>query len=430
MLTSLNMLAGKLSANSDATTNISDNNVDDYPDDDAIKMFVGQVPRSMDEDALKDFFEQFGPVHQLNVLRDKATGVSRGCCFVTFYKRKHALDAQNDLHNVKTMPGMHHPIQMKPADTENRNERKLFIGMVCKKLNEDDIKDMFIQFGPIEECTVLRDDNGISRGCAFVTFSNRQVAIVAIKAMHHSLTMEGCSSPMVVKFADTQKEKEQKKVQQIQTNLWSLASVNSTGISSAYPPLGQPQIQSPNSVEGLVGSPLTIGTPQILSHLPHNNYNLVALQQQLLSLQQQQQLIGSPGLSTFSQPLGIGQPFLPYQATTNSPLADTQRVGKIKTPDGTYKPSSGPDGANLFIYHLPQEFSDTDLTQTFQPFGTIVSAKVFIDKQTNLSKCFGFVSYTTNESAHSAIQAMNGFQIGNKRLKVQLKRPKDASKPY
>jgi len=498
MLASLNMLAGKLSPNSDATPNISDNNLDDYPDDDAIKMFVGQVPRSMDEEALKDFFEQFGPVHQLNVLRDKATGVSRGCCFVTFYKRKHALDAQNDLHNVKTMPGMHHPIQMKPADTENRNERKLFIGMVCKKLNEEDIKAMFIQFGPIEECTVLRDDNGISRGCAFVTFSNRQVAIVAIKAMHHSLTMEGCSSPMVVKFADTQKEKEQKKVQQIQTNLWSLASVNSTGVNSGYPP----QIQSPNSVEGLVGSPLTIGTPQIMSHLPQNNYNLIALQQQLLSLQQQQQLIGSPGLSTFPQPLGIGQTFLPYQPASNSLLGETQNLasqdlaqyralsclqpaintgsiplsispylslgqssyplatpttshqppttstilhtlscqsnqgennmgsGKIKTPDGTYKPSSGPDGANLFIYHLPQEFSDTDLTQTFQPFGTIVSAKVFIDKQTNLSKCFGFVSYTTNESAHSAIQAMNGFQIGNKRLKVQLKRPKDASKPY
>ena len=40
--------------------------------------------------------------------------------------------------------------------------------MVSKKLSEEDVKTMFCQFGPIEDCTVLRDDGGISRGQSVV----------------------------------------------------------------------------------------------------------------------------------------------------------------------------------------------------------------------------------------------------------------------
>lgn len=135
-----------------------------FPDSDAIKMFVGQIPKIWNESDCHKLFKEFGEIYSLKVLRDKESGQSRGCCFVTFFNRKSALSAQDALHNVRTLEDMHNPIQMKPADSENKQERKIFIGMLSKKFNEIDVRQMFTRFGNIEECLVLRDLNGNSRG--------------------------------------------------------------------------------------------------------------------------------------------------------------------------------------------------------------------------------------------------------------------------
>ncbi len=50
----------------------------------------------------------------------------------------------------------------------------------------------------------------------------------------------------------------------------------------------------------------------------------------------------------------------------------------------------------------------------------VLSSKVFVDKYTKESKGFGFVSYDSPAAASAAINSMNGFQIGPKRLKVQV----------
>jgi CUG-BP- and ETR3-like factor len=62
------------------------------------------------------------------------------------------------------------------------------------------------------------------------------------------------------------------------------------------------------------------------------------------------------------------------------------------------------------------------LATAFNPFGNVISAKVYVDRYTGESKGFGFVSYDSVIAAESAIEQMNGFQIGSKRLKVQHKR--------
>ena len=83
-----------------------------------------------------------------------------------------------------------------------------------------------------------------------------------------------------------------------------------------------------------------------------------------------------------------GLQYQPYSGSPFSPLASPsqQQQQKLK--------KEGPDGCNLFIYHLPQEYSDADLYNLFSPYGNIVSTKVFIDKVTGQSKCFGECSST------------------------------------
>ncbi|XP_076467098.1 CUGBP Elav-like family member 1-A isoform X2 [Babylonia areolata] len=449
------------------------------PDPDAIKMFVGQIPKNMDENDLQKMFEDYGPVYHLNVLRDKNTGQSKGCCFVTFYTRKAALDAQNALHNVKTMPMMHHPIQMKPADSEKRNgdlnveERKLFVGMLSKKLNENDVRMMFAPFGTIEDCTVLRDATSTSKGCAFVTFASRVCAMNAIKGMHHSQTMEGCSSPLVVKIADTQKEKEQKKMQQVASNLFmqmsNLGALGPQYLAFLQQAAAAGNMGSGNFNMGNMGNALNaVGVQQLLAaaaaagnnpamnamggqNMPFNSGpnsasgqgaggnssgmgNMGGNNSMGFGGSSSNNMNGfggsgsNSGMDALSQAYsGIQQYAASFPNAFNTQAQMQQNAAAAKQSEDGRIP--GPDGANLFIYHLPQEFGDQDLMQMFMPFGNVVSAKVFIDKQTNLSKCFGFVSYDTPMSAQAAITSMNGFQIGMKRLKVQLKRPKN-DKPY
>jgi RNA recognition motif-containing protein len=72
---------------------------------------------------------------------------------------------------------------------------------------------------------------------------------------------------------------------------------------------------------------------------------------------------------------------------------------------------------------LPYETNDAQLKELFGACGTVVSAKVIIDKATNKSKGFGFVEMTTDDQAKAALLKFNNFALGARRIMVNEARP-------
>ncbi|XP_012378089.1 CUGBP Elav-like family member 3 isoform X5 [Dasypus novemcinctus] len=415
---------------------------------DAIKLFVGQIPRHLEEKDLKPIFEQFGRIFELTVIKDKYTGLHKGCAFLTYCARDSALKAQSALHEQKTLPGMNRPIQVKPADSESRGEdRKLFVGMLGKQQTDEDVRKMFEPFGTIDECTVLRGPDGTSKGCAFVKFQTHAEAQAAINTLHSSRTLPGASSSLVVKFADTEKERGLRRMQQVATQLGMFSPIAlQFGAYSAYTQALMQQQAALVAAHSAYLSPMASMAAVQMQHMAAINANgLIATPITPSSGTSTPPAIAATPVSAIPAALGVngyspvptqptGQPapdalypngVHPYPA--QSPAAPVDPLQQAYAGMQHY---TGPDGCNIFIYHLPQEFTDSEILQMFVPFGHVISAKVFVDRATNQSKCFGFVSFDNPASAQAAIQAMNGFQIGMKRLKVQLKRPKDANRPY
>ncbi|KAI7802610.1 putative CUGBP Elav-like family member 4-like [Triplophysa rosa] len=429
-------------------------------DHDAIKLFIGQIPRNLEEKDLKPLFEEFGKIYELTVLKDRFTGMHKGCAFLTYCARDSALKAQNALHEQKTLPGV--------------KDRKLFVGMLGKQQGEDDIRRLFDSFGHIEECTVLRGPDGASKGCAFVKFSSHAEAQAAINSLHGGQTMPGASSSLVVKFADTDKERTLRRMHQMagqigifspmtiqfgaygaytHTLMQQQAALMAASQGSYLNPMAaiaaaQMQQMAAFNVNGLVAAPMTpssgtstppglsaTGVPSITGPITVNGFSALPHQ---TNGQTASETIYTNGIHPYpAQSPTVTDPLQQayagvqhYAAAYPAAYAPISQAFPQQPAIITQQQREGPEGCNLFIYHLPQEFGDAELMQMFLPFGNVISAKVFVDRATNQSKCFGFVSFDNPSSAQAAIQAMNGFQIGMKRLKVQLKRPKDANRPY
>jgi RNA recognition motif-containing protein len=80
-------------------------------------------------------------------------------------------------------------------------------------------------------------------------------------------------------------------------------------------------------------------------------------------------------------------------------------------------------GKKLYVGNLAYSVRDNDLEQAFGEFGSIVSAKVMMERDTGRSKGFGFVEMGTDAEALAAVEAMNGHSLQGRALTVNEARP-------
>lgn len=73
----------------------------------------------------------------------------------------------------------------------------------------------------------------------------------------------------------------------------------------------------------------------------------------------------------------------------------------------------------IFVAGLPYDLDDAELTEIFEKFGEIASAKVAIDKETGKSKGFAFIDMPNREEALDAIESLNDISLGKKPLVVK-----------
>ncbi|KAJ7294431.1 hypothetical protein O6H91_16G070100 [Diphasiastrum complanatum] len=83
-----------------------------------------------------------------------------------------------------------------------------------------------------------------------------------------------------------------------------------------------------------------------------------------------------------------------------------------------YETARSMSSSKLFIGGLSWETKDETLEAAFSSYGVVTEAKIITDRDTGRSRGFGFVSFTSDQDAEAALQAMDGRELGGRTVRV------------
>lgn len=86
-------------------------------------------------------------------------------------------------------------------------------------------------------------------------------------------------------------------------------------------------------------------------------------------------------------------------------------------------------GNRLYVANLPYQTTEADLQSHFQQCGAVSSVQIVMDRETNRSRGFGFITMGTDDEARVAIEKLNGMELSGRQLRVSEARPREDRPP-
>ncbi len=84
----------------------------------------------------------------------------------------------------------------------------------------------------------------------------------------------------------------------------------------------------------------------------------------------------------------------------------------------------------LYVGNMPYSTTEEALQQMFSEYGAISEVKIIKDHMSNRSKGFGFVTYEDASSCQGAIDALNGYEMDGRTLKVNIAEERAKKKDF
>ncbi|VVT55178.1 uncharacterized protein SAPINGB_P004466 [Magnusiomyces paraingens] len=364
-----------------ATPGSSTSNAPSSSDDGSSKntLWMGELEPWMDESAIRKIWANFGESVNVKLIRDKFTGSNAGYCFVEFSSPAAAANAL--LFNGQPIPNSQRALKLNWASggglSDKRDDKgpeySIFVGDLAPEVSELNLLLLFqSRYQSAKSAKIMTDpQTSASRGYGFVRFTDES-------EMQRALTeMQGfyCGPrPMRISTA-TPKSKT--------ATTGTMNPPNSTGAA--------PSLLANNSSSSATSASSTPNSTGAFQKIPVPSAQVT-----------QQQLPQQFAQSIANQP-GNGGGFYGM------------------APGSTLNQHNDPNNTTVFVGGLSSTVTEDELRHYFSGFGDITYVKI------PTGKGCGFVQYVQRQSAEAAITQMQGYPIGNSRVRLSWGRSQNSS---